>query len=139
MKNEKTIKITDIQTDVQSGDRETLEITARGVLSGDENDYTLIFDEFFGEGMKSRTVLTAKDKNCVTIVRSGDIVTELQLELGKRHNCLYSTPYGDMNVGIFAKEIESKFSPAGVELRLSYTIDFNGVLSTKKQMLIEVK
>ncbi len=136
--NDRMIKITDIQTDEETGEQEAVEITTRGTLKGDESSYVLNFDEFFAEDMKSHTVLTVKDKTCVSIVRTGDVVTELQLELGKRHICLYSTPYGDMNIGIFAKEIESLITPKGGTLSLCYTVDYSGALTATKKMLIEV-
>lgn len=138
MKEDREIKITDISTLEGDNEPEAIEVTTRGTLNGTENDYTLIFDEFFGDGMKSHTVLTAKNKNCVSIVRTGDVITELQLEQGKRHICLYSTPYGDMNIGIYTKEIESLITEKGGTLSLNYTVDFNGALSSTKQMLIEV-
>lgn len=138
MNNDRMIKITDIQTDEETGEKEAVEITTRGTLAGDENDYVLNFDEFFAEDMKSHTELTVKNKTCVSIVRTGDVATELQLELGKRHICLYSTPYGDMNIGIFAKEIQSGITPEGGTLELCYTVDYSGALSSTKKMLIEV-
>lgn len=138
MNDDRMIKITDIQTDIESGEQDAVEVTTRGTLDGSGKDYVLNFDEIFAEGMKSHTVLTVQNGNCVSIVRSGDVITELQLELGKRHICLYSTPYGDMNIGIYAKEIDSDMTSDGGTLSLEYTIDFNGALTSRKQMLIEV-
>ncbi len=138
MNDDRMIKITDIQTDIESGEQDAVEVTTRGTLDGGGKDYVLNFDEIFAEGMKSHTVLTVQNGNCVSIVRSGDVITELQLELGKRHICLYSTPYGDMNIGIYAKEIDSDMTSDGGTLSLEYTIDFNGALTSRKQMLIEV-
>ena len=139
MNNEKMIKITDTQTDIESGEQDSVEVTVRGTLCGEGGDYVLNFDEIFAEGMQSHTVLTVQHGSCVSIVRSGDVITELQLELGKRHICLYSTPYGDMNIGIYAKEINSDMTAEGGTLRLEYTIDYNGALTARKQMQIEVK
>lgn len=138
MKKERMIKITDVQTYEGTGEQDRVEITARGVFNGGADNYSLSYDEYFAEDMKSHTVLTVKDGTCVSVLRTGDVVTELQLELGKRHICLYSTPYGEMNIGIYAKEIESSITQKGGTLKLHYTIDYNGVLSSTKQMLIEV-
>ena len=137
MKNERWITIRDID-ETQSGD-ETIEFTTRGVLRGNAEDYSLHFEELFGDGMKSKTVIRVKNKKCASIVRGGDISTEITVEAGKRHNCCYSTPYGDMMVGIFAREVFSGVDPEeGGELRLNYTVDFNGSFGSHKQMLIKV-
>lgn len=138
MKKERFIKITDIQTDVESGESESVEITTRGTFRGTSDDYVLNFDEIFAEDMRSHTVLSAKNGSCVSILRTGDVITELQLELGKRHVCLYSTPYGDMNIGIYTRGIDNRMTPDGGTLSLEYTVDYNGALTTRKQMLIEV-
>lgn len=138
MNDDRMIKITDIQTDVESGETDSVEVTTRGTLDGEGGDYVLNFDEIFAEDMQSHTVLTVQHGNCVSIVRSGDVMTELQLELGKRHICLYSTPYGDMNIGIYARTINSEMTSEGGRLDLEYTVDYNGTLTTRKQMVIEV-
>lgn len=138
MNDDRMIKITDIQTDVESGETDSVEVTTRGTQDGGGGDYVLNFDEIFAEDMQSHTVLTVQHGNCVSIVRSGDVMTELQLELGKRHICLYSTPYGDMNIGIYARTINSEMTSEGGRLDLEYTVDYNGTLTTRKQMVIEV-
>lgn len=137
MKNERWITIRDIET--ENGSEETVEFTTRGYLKGDENDYSLHFEELFGDGLKSKTVISVKDKRSACIVRGGDIVTEITVEAGRRHSCQYSTPWGDMLIGVFAKEVYSGVDPVeGGEIRLNYTVDFNGSYGAEKRMLIEV-
>ncbi len=137
MKQERWITIRDIET--EDGQEEALVFTTRGYLKGNENDYSLHFEELFGDGMKSKTVIRVKDKRSASIVRGGDICAEITVEAGRRHNCQYSTPYGEMLIGVFAKEVFSGVDPVeGGELRLNYTVDFNGTWGSEKRMLIEV-
>lgn len=136
MENERIIKITDLQTTEEGEDR--LEITTRGTLKGDEDNYTLEFDEIFEDGLKSHTVLTVRDGKSVNLLRRGDMNNEIILEAGKRHNFQYGTPYGEMQMGVFANTVESKMTPEGGTLKLVYTIDFYGNFTSAKDMLIEV-
>ena len=137
MKNERWITIKDID-DSGAGD-EALEFTTRGVLRGNAEDYSLHFEELLGDGLKSKTVIRVKNKKCASIIRGGDISTEITVEAGKRHNCCYSTPYGDLMVGIFAREVFSGVDPKeGGELRLNDAVDINGNFGSHKQMLIKV-
>lgn len=136
MEKERIIKITDLQTTEEGEDR--LEITTRGTLKGDEDNYTLEFDEIFEDGLKSHTVLTVRDGKSVNLLRRGDMNNEIILEAGKRHNFQYGTPYGEMQMGVFANTVESKMTPEGGTLKLVYTIDFYGNFTSAKDMLIEV-
>lgn len=136
MEKERIIKISDLQTTEEGEDR--IEITTRGTFIGDEENYTLEFDEIFDDGLKSHTVLTVKDGKSVNLLRRGDMNNEIILEAGKRHNFQYQTPYGEMQMGVFANTVENKMTPDGGTLKLVYTIDFYGNFTSAKEMLIEV-
>jgi uncharacterized beta-barrel protein YwiB (DUF1934 family) len=60
------------------------------------------------------------------------------VEAGKRHSCRYSTPYGDLLIGVYAEDVFSAMSRKGGQLELNYTVDCNGSLIAKKQMIINV-
>ncbi|MBQ7689123.1 MAG: DUF1934 domain-containing protein [Clostridia bacterium] len=134
MEKERVIRITDIQTN-HNGD-DTIEVTTRGYLRGDADDYSLHYEEHFGDGLVSKTEIRVRDKKSASIIRGGDIISEIMLEAGKRHSCSYQTPYGDMMIGIFTRDVSSTIDRRGGELRLNYTVDFNGSLGAHKEMLI---
>ncbi len=136
MKKERVIKIKDLQTTPEG--EEGMEMTTFGYLRGTENDYTLGFEENFGDGMKSNTLISVKNQNSASIIRSGDITAEITVEVGKRHSCRYSTPFGDMMLGGYAQDVFSAMSRKGGALELSYTLDCNGSMIAKKQMSIQV-
>ncbi len=136
MEKERIIKISDLQTTEEGEDR--IEITTRGTLTGDNDNYTLEFDEIFDDGLESHTVLSVKDGKSVNLLRQGDMNNEIILEAGKRHNFQYQTPYGEMQMGVFANTVENKMTPEGGTLKLVYTIDFYGNFTSAKEMLIEV-
>ncbi|MCH5197452.1 MAG: DUF1934 domain-containing protein [Oscillospiraceae bacterium] len=136
MKKERVIKITDMQSTANGDDG--IEITTMGHFIGNENDYTLSFDENLGDGLKSSTLISVKGQKTASITRTGDICTEITVEPGKRHSCRYSTPYGDMLIGVYAQNVFSSVSRKGGLLEMNYTIDCNGSLIAKKQMIIKV-
>ena len=136
MKKERVIRIKDLQTTPEGSDNS--ETTAMGSLLGSADDYTLIFDEDFGDGMKSRTSISVKGQSVASIRRRGAINTDIIMETGKRHSCRYSTPYGDMLIGVYARDVYSAMSRRGGQLELNYTVDCNGSLIATKQMIIDV-
>ena len=136
MKQKCTVKLTDIQ--VQDGEKQSVEITTQGSFFWNKGHWLLRFEEFFDEDIRSETTVTVKAKDCVAIVHSGDITTELTVELGKRHNSHYLTPYGELMIGIDAVEIDDRVTEYGGTLRLVYSIDYYSSVAAVKEINIEI-
>ena len=136
MTEERLLKIKDVSTDGVDTDTVEMETTCR--YYGDDVNYTIEFDEIFAEDMKSHTVLRVKDGRCAHLLRRGSVNTELIIEKGVRHNCAYSTPYGELMVGITATDFESRKQGSLLRLRMNYTVDFYGDINQTKEMTIVV-
>lgn len=136
MTEERLLKIKDVSTDGVDTDTVEMETTCR--YYGDDVNYTIEFDEIFAEDMKSHTVLRVKDGRCAHLLRRGSVNTELIIEKGVRHNCAYSTPYGELMVGITATDFESRKQGTLLRLRMNYTVDFYGDINQTKEMTIVV-
>ena len=136
MSEERLLKIKDVSYDGTDTDTVEMETTCR--YYGDDLNYTIEFDEIFAEDMKSSTVLRVKDGKCAHLLRRGSINTELIIEKGVRHNCAYSTPYGELMVGITATEFESRKMGTLLRLKMNYTVDFYGDINQTKEMTVTV-
>ena len=135
MTEERLLKIKDVSSDGVDTDTVEMETTCR--YYGDDVNFTIEFDEIFAEDMKSHTVLRVKDGKCAHLLRRGSVNTEL-IEKGVRHNCAYSTPYGELMVGITATDFESRKQGTLLRLRMNYTVDFYGDINQTKEMTIIV-
>ena len=60
------------------------------------------------------------------------------IETGKKHYCLYGTPFGDMTLGIYTNKIEDNLSPQGGRLYLRYTLDVNASFLSDNEIYLEV-
>lgn len=136
MTEERILKITDIASDGETTEKVEMESTC--TYYGTEDNYTVEFDEIFAEDMKSHTILRVKNGNCAHLLRQGSVNTELIIEQGVRHNCAYSTPYGELMVGITATDFISEMKADGLRLQMNYTVDFYGEINQTKQMTVEV-
>ena len=136
MNEERLLKIIDISSD--GVDTDTVEMETTCIYYGTPDNYTVEFDEIFAEDMKSHTVLRVKDGECAHLLRRGSINTELIIEKGKRHNCAYATPYGELMVGITAQQISSDATEDSLKLKMNYTIDFHGEVNQTKEMTVTV-
>lgn len=136
MADERILKITDVASDGETTEKVEMETTC--IYYGDKDNYTVEYDEIFAEDMKSHTTLRVKDGRCAHILRQGSINTELIIEKGVRHNCAYSTPYGELMVGITATDFISDIKADGLRLQMNYTVDFYGEINQTKEMTVEV-
>ena len=136
MTEQRILKITDISSDGENTEKVEMETTCQ--YYGTKDNSTVEFDEIFAEDMKSRTTLRVKNGSCAHLLRQGSINTELIIEKGVRHNCAYSTPYGELMVGITATDFISEAEENSLRLKMNYTVDFYGEINQTKEMTVEV-
>lgn len=137
MKKDILVTIKDSHT--IDGSKESYEMTTRGTFDGVADDYVIEYDEQYDALKGCHTVMTVKERRCVSIVRTGDFPSELIIERGKRHNCQYNTPYGSMLIGIAAQKVKSDIEDGKGTLELKYTIDFYGGVANETEMKITVE
>lgn len=130
------IKITDRH--IQEGEEYTGELTTAGEFEADGNGCKIIYKETDEELLDCVTTLTVDGGNRISMLRSGRYDTEMIIELDRRHSCYYTTPYGELVMGIYCKFIENNMNESGGTLRFAYTIDFNNVPASENELFIAV-
>lgn len=137
MKTEALIAVKDKQTTPDGS--ESVEITTRGyVIHGHTDTYMICYDERFDEENTCHTTIRVKNGDSVSVVRSGAYSSELIIERGKRQSCFYNTPYGELLIGIYGKQVKSTVKNGSGELKLKYTIDYYGDYAAENEMTIIV-
>lgn len=132
------IKITGTQG--LDGDTDSVELTTVGKLGIKEGQFWLTYDESEMLGVKGiKTSLMVKDDNTVILKRSGGYTSRLVVEEGVRNSCFYSTPHGDLVIGIFGESVSHNLTDEGGTLNMSYTIDSNLQLISRNTVEISVK
>lgn len=137
MKRQVQLKLRSIlETD---GERSETELLTDGTMEQNGNDFVLSYEDSDATGFEGAiTTITAQDKNLVSIVRCGTANSNLVIETGKKHYCLYGTPFGDITVGIFTHKIENSLSENGGSLYLKYTIDVNSSYMSDNEIYLDV-
>ena len=130
------IKIVDRH--LQDGEEYTSELTTSGEFEFSKTDCKIIYRETDEELLDCCTTLTVNGESQISMVRSGKYNTEMIMERDRRHSCYYSTPYGEMLMGIYCKSIQNRITENGGTLSFSYTIDFNNVPASENELLITV-
>lgn len=130
------IKITDRH--IQDGEELSCELTTSGEFEITENGCKIVYNETDEELANCVTALDVEGSKKISMTRSGKYNTEMVIEKDRRHSCYYSTPYGELLMGIYAKKIENGVTENGGTLDFSYTIDFNNTPASENELRVEV-
>ena len=131
------IKIVGTQT--VDGEKDTMELTTTGSLEPQENGWKLCYHETEATGMKGTVTTLDIQPNKLHLMRSGTHPSMLILEKNQRHHCNYHTPYGTIDLGTYTSELDCRLGERGGEVRFSYTLGFNGGVSSAHTVHITVQ
>ncbi len=135
MEKEVVIKIVDRHE--MDGDTDGLETTVVGSFEGGKDNYIITYAED-GELAGCKVRLKVENGRCITMTRSGMFETELIIERGERHNCSYSTPAGNLMLGVYAGRVESDIDENGGKLEFDYTLDLGAGVVSENYLVITV-
>lgn len=130
-----------VGTQTVDGESDSIEVITNGKYEVAENgDITITYPEFSEENPTVRTDTTVTLKGgTLTIERRGPMSSRLILEKGKRHQCLYETPMGQMFIGIFTDSVKVQTDENGGDIRASYQLDFNQNVVSCNEFHINIK
>lgn len=129
------VKITDRH--LQDGEEYTCELTTSGSLDFRPDGFTVVYNETDEELKGCKTELKYEN-GVIVMTRSGKYNTELIIEKERRHGCFYATPYGELMMGVYTKNMFTDMNENGGTLRFSYTIDFNNDLASENDLTVAV-
>ena len=122
------------------GEEDTVELTTEGRFGINDGRYFLSYDE--GQMLETgrvKTKIFINSPDSVVLQRSGDISSRMEIIKGERKSCFYSTPVGDICIGIYGENIELDLNEKGGSVNLVYTIDSDLKLISRNQVKITVK
>ena len=99
--------------------------------------YTESFhDDDSGETMTAIVSLELA-KSRVTMTRHGDDTNTMVFVPQQRYEGIYQTPYGDMNMGVFARDVSCMIGPDKGSVHLKYQLDFQGTYASTNELHLE--
>ena len=137
LKNQALIQINGKYTTEAGTD--TVELTVVGTYTFVDGKYYVTYREQDPEMGNVVTTLSADNTGKVTLSRSGDIVSRLNLESGMRHTCSYAMGEAQLVMGVFSDKVITELDEKGGKILLSYTLDINSGLISKNEIEITVK
>ena len=117
---------------------EPIRMLVPGRLSVENGIYTLRYQETpeTEDGIvappQDITLTLAPDR--VTMTREGVFSTTMIFVRGQRFEGAYRTPYGDLDMAVFATKVDCSLAPHAGSVNLQYTLDMQGAFAAMNTM-----
>ena len=134
--------IIDIKTEqTVDGNTDTIQFTTDGRFGIKNGSFFISYDEsrLLEVDGEVKTTVFIKPDNSVVMQRNGAYNSRMVIEKGVRSNCFYSTPMGQLSLGIFGEKVMSSLTENGGNLVMNYTIDTDLKLLSRNRVNITVK
>ena len=125
--------------DYSGTDPDTMELVTEGKLAVQDGALCLSYEESELTGMEGTTTVFQVEPEKVTLLRLGSVQSEMVFEEGRRHMSLYSTPYGNMEIGVRARRLNSTLELTGGRLEIDCDIEINHMLAGQSLFRIDVR
>ena len=89
-------------------------------------------------GAKTKVVTDMANPDLVSILREGSVSTALVFEAGKRHHCVYETPYFPIELCVNTLSLENKLTYEGGYFTAEYLVEMNGMLAEKTHITVTI-
>lgn len=124
----------------EEGESEPIEVITPASYYLKNGKHYVIYDEIvegFPGTIKNKIRMTGE--NVLEIMKSGIADTHMIFEKGKIHVSGYETPYGELMIGIFTRELLLKEEENRITVTVDYELDINGEKASDCEIHIEIK
>lgn len=120
-----------------------IELISTGEYYYRNNKHYVLYDEII-ENQEDDITSTVKctlklSENQVEVIKKGPAAVHMIFELGQNHMTYYSTPYGDLMIGITTNSIKIEESEDAIEVELTYGLDMNYQFVSDCNLTIKIK
>lgn len=119
---------------------ETVELITEGRLMDlGEEGYTLTYQESEITGLEGTLTTFQVEPDCITLLRVGEVNSQMVFQKGRRHFSMYETPYGALAVGIKTRRLHSSLNASGGEIDIDYAIEIDHAVAGENMFHINVR
>ncbi|MBE6588284.1 MAG: DUF1934 domain-containing protein [Ruminococcaceae bacterium] len=129
-------------SEVKGGEKLEYELASEGIIELSEGRLSLSYEENAIEGSEGCSTVISFDvaaPECVTVERRGLLSSVFVISKGERLFSLYSTPYGALDMCIYAKKVENTLTEEGGALFLDYAVELKGLTAQRTRMEVKVR
>lgn len=132
------ISIRGEQFDPEAGDSGLTQLVTDGQMDKRGGITLLTYREGAETGAPTLTTLMV-DGGSVTLLRSGDVNTQMVFEKGRRHVTYYDTAEGSLTVGVVARQVEARLTGQGGRIKMVYNVEIDNTLAGENHVTIDIR
>ena len=119
---------------------ETIELVTEGLLNKEgEGEYTLSYQESELTGLEGTLTTFQAEQGRITLMRIGEVNSQMVFEEGRRHLSMYDTPYGALAIGINTRRMRSSLGEHGGDIEIDYAIEIDHAMAGQNLFQINVR
>lgn len=119
---------------------DTIELVTQGRLQAHEQGgYTLSYQESKLTGLEGTRTTFQIEPERITLMREGEVNSQMVFQQGQRHLSMYSTPYGDLAVGINTRHLLQSRDGAKGRIEIDYAIEIDHAVAGHNVFEIDFK
>lgn len=123
-----------------NGEPEVTELVTEGLLSCDGDDeYTLSYQESELTGLEGTLTTFQIEKGRVTLLREGQVNSQMVFEQGRRHLSMYNTPYGALSIGVNTRKMKVDLGESGGEIEINYALEVDHAVAGENLFQISIR
>ena len=119
---------------------ETIELVTEGLLAKEgEGAYTLSYQESELTGLEGTLTTFQIEDGRITLMRHGEVNSQMVFEESRRHLSMYNTPYGALAVGIKTHSMDCRMDDHGGSIEINYAIEIEHAVAGQNLFQIQVR
>ena len=117
-------------------------LVSEGLIRVCDGRLSVSYEETAIEDVAGCTTVISFDisnPDCVTVERCGPLSSVFVISKGERLFSVYSTPYGALDMCVYAKKVENCLTENGGTLMLDYAVELKGLTAQRTRMEVKVR
>ena len=122
-------------------EQETVEVTTMGRYIKKDDKYYVTYEGTELTGYENTTTTLKNKDGCISMIRFGygPANTQMVFETNKTYLGVYSTPHGDMTVGITTRRMNVDIDDEGGEIDLDYLVELNHTMPIRNGLHVSIR
>ena len=125
MQKEVLIHVRGLQMMDAQGDQEPIEIVVAGQYYFRNGSHYLRYEELLDETAEPTINYIKISPKGMEVRKKGVVNVHMVFEQGKKNMTYYTTPYGTIEMGIAATNLDLKENDGGLNMKVDYALDMN--------------
>jgi len=120
-------------------DPDVVELVTEGRMQRLGSGYMISYEESEVTGLGSTLTTIQVEGERVTMMRMGDVNSQMVFQEGRRHLSMYNTPYGAMAIGVNTHHLLAEVDDKGGDIEIDYAIEVDHAMAGRNIFKINVK